>query len=530
MGADIFLKEQGKKIEILYKKIQFAYWNAVISGKEEDYKEYELSSLEYKKFFNNKENFQKVKEFLKISKEGIQKRQLKLLYDSYLSCQGDISLLAEITKKATEVEKIFNTFRPKIKGKEYTDNEIKNILKTQKDSAKLKEAWEASKKQGAIVEKKVLEIVKLRNKLAKSLGFRDYYEFSMETSEQKEEEIEKIFNELADMTQEPFRRLKQEIDLALAKKYKIPEEELAPWHYGDLYFQEGPQIHNIDLDNYYKEDILDKAKKYFRSIGLEVVGILMRSDLYEKPGKYPHACCIDMDRKGDVRTIQNLKNDEKWMDTLLHELGHGVYSENLDFSLPFLLVDSAHIFTTEAVALLFGRKSKNAEFIRNYCGIDSKEAEKINEAVKKTLRMRQLVFARWEQVMFRFERELYKDPDQDLNKLWWNLVKRYQGIDFSRDEPDWASKIHIVSAPVYYHNYMLGEMFASQLHNYIVKNILKTKDSDSDYSGYKEVGDYLIKNIFKPSMRYRWDTFVENATGEPLTAKYFVEEFAKEES
>ena len=28
-------------------------------------------------------------------------------------------------------------------------------------------------------------------------------------------------------------------------------------------------------------------------------------------------------------------------------------------------------------------------------------------------------------------------------------------------EPDWASKPHFVIAPVYYHNYMLGELFAS---------------------------------------------------------------------
>ena len=29
--------------------------------------------------------------------------------------------------------------------------------------------------------------------------------------------------------------------------------------------------------------------------------------------------------------------------------------------------------------------------------------------------------------------------------------------------PDWAAKIHIATNPVYYHNYMLGEMMASQL-------------------------------------------------------------------
>jgi len=520
--AEDFLKKQEKEISVLHTKLHRAYWDALISGKSETYKEYETIAINVKKFFNNKNNLEKVKEFLKKAANEIEERQLKLLYDSYLSCQGDFALVTELTEKASEVEKKFNTFRAKINGKEYTDNEIREILKTETNSDKLREIWEASKKQGKFVEKEILEIIRLRNKLAKSLGFRDYYEFSLETNEQKEEEIEKIFNELVKLTEEPFKKLKEEMDSILTKKYKTTK--LSPWHYGDLFFQTGPLIYEVNLDSYFSKDILEKAKKYYKSIGLEIKSILERSDLYEKPGKYQHACCMDMDRKGDVRTIQNLKNNEYWMETLLHELGHGIYSSNHDSSLPFLLRDSAHIFTTEAIALLFGRKSRNPDFIKNYCGIDKIEAEKVKENARKMLRLRELIFARWEQVMFRFERELYKNPEQDLNKLWWALVKKYQLIDFSRDEPDWASKIHIVSSPVYYHNYMLGELLASQLHAYITRNI--TKNPDSDYSGNKKVGEFLIESIFKPGASYRWDEMIKLALGESLTAKYFVEEFA----
>ncbi len=75
--------------------------------------------------------------------------------------------------------------------------------------------------------------------------------------------------------------------------------------------------------------------------------------------------------------------------------------------------------------------------------------------------------------MFRFEKELYRDPNQDLNKLWWDLVEKYQGL--KRPEgalsPDYASKIHIVSAPCYYHNYMMGELFACQVHEALCKEV-----------------------------------------------------------
>jgi len=130
--------------------------------------------------------------------------------------------------------------------------------------------------------------------------------------------------------------------------------------------------------------------------------------------------------------------------------------------------------------------------------------------------------------MVNFEMKLYENPDQDLNKLWWDLVKKYQLIDFGRDKPDWASKIHFVSAPVYYHNYMLGELFASQLHNKLTKNILK-KDflKNVDYSDNKEIGDYLKEYVFGPGTAYEWNVLVEKATGERLTPKYFIGEFTK---
>ena len=90
------------------------------------------------------------------------------------------------------------------------------------------------------------------------------------------------------------------------------------------------------------------------------------------------------------------------------------------------------------------------------------------------LRDRLLIFSRWCQVMLRFEKAMYADPDQDLNRLWWDLVEKYQGVrrPEGRNAPDYASKIHIVSAPCYYHNYMMGQLFASQVHHTIAREVL----------------------------------------------------------
>ena len=70
-------------------------------------------------------------------------------------------------------------------------------------------------------------------------------------------------------------------------------------------------------------------------------------------------------------------------------------------------------------------------------------------AAAKLRRNRLLVFSRYCQVMFRFEMALYDNPEQDLNRLWWDLVEKYQEIrrPEGRNEPDFASKYPPRSAP-----------------------------------------------------------------------------------
>ena len=54
------------------------------------------------------------------------------------------------------------------------------------------------------------------------------------------------------------------------------------------------------------------------------------------------------------------------------------------------------------------------------------EVKNISDNARKSLRLEMLVFSRWAQVMYRFEKSMYENPDQDLNKLWWDMVEKYQ--------------------------------------------------------------------------------------------------------
>ena len=178
--------------------------------------------------------------------------------------------------------------------------------------------------------------------------------------------------------------------------------------------------------------------------------------------------------------------------------------------------------------MIFGRLSSDPVWMQDMLGLSDKERAKIEKVSEKSARLRQLVFARWDLVMYNFEKQLYANPDQDLNTLWWEMVEQYQFVKKppGRDEPDWAAKIHFAIAPCYYHNYMLGELLASQLHHYIVEKELKlASDEDFNYVGQKRAGEFLRKKVLEVGSVYHWNRMIELATSEKLNPEYFIDEF-----
>ena len=193
--------------------------------------------------------------------------------------------------------------------------------------------------------------------------------------------------------------------------------------------------------------------------------------------------------------LANVADDRYWADTMLHELGHGAYDLGIDRALPWLLRD-CHLTVTEGIAILMGRLAQDAEWLREVAGLDPADVERPRPAFARRRPPSSLVFTRWVLVMTNFERALYADPEADLAALWWELVSRFQLLTppEGRDAPDWAAKIHVACAPVYYHTYLYGNLVASQLH--------ATLDRVAGGSSAgREAGAFLAERVFRPGSR-----------------------------
>jgi peptidyl-dipeptidase A len=456
------------------------------------------------------------------------RRQLVLLDHEFTRNQLPRETIADLVNRHAELERTFYGHRAELDGERVSNNRIIDVLTAERDPSLRRAAWEASKQVGAEVAEPLRAMVRARNAAARTLGFRDAYAMDLHLQEIDEEVLFATMDRLRDLSDAPFRALRAGIDAELAARFGVDADALRPWHWEDPFGQEAPALGTVELDRCFApHDPVPLVAGFFGGIGMEVGPILARSDLYEREGKDQHAFCQDMDRAGDVRILCNMRPNEKWTGTLLHELGHAVYDQAVPPSLPYLLRQAAHTLSTESVAMYFGRLTREPAWLREVAGAALSDAE-AREIVGQS-RAAMLIAARWMLVMVYFERALYRDPDRaDLNRVWWGLVERMQLVRHPEARPEgteWASKIHLSLSPVYYHNYLLGELMASQVSAAIRRET--GLPPERSIAGEPRVGAFFRERIFAPGASVDWNGLLVHATGEPLDARFFVEQFVE---
>ncbi len=422
--------------------------------------------IEWRMLFNDRTTYEKLLAWQKKILPNKQlERQLNVLIRAFKQNMLPEALITEIAKKEAELSLVYATYRPTFEGKSISENGIREILAKEKDPVRRQKAWEVSKQIGKELAPKILDLVRLRNKAAKHLGYSNYFEMQLDLQEVKAPWLMDFLKKLYEESKNAYERMLRTTERKQEERFNVSKKDLGPWAWSDPFGQEDP-LDTHELDHLVQEvNIENVARLYFQKMGFDVDSILNKSDLYEKPGKNQHAFCINLDRKKDVRTLNNIRPSIRWLETVLHELGHAVYELGYEENLPWLLREPPHMIPTEAMALLSGRQAYYSSFLEKVVSDKKKDSDLIKKA-EESLQRRQLIFSRWVLVMTYFEKELYQNPHSNLNEIWWDLVEKYQGIQRPKgrdNEYDWAAKYHIGLAPVYYYSYLLGEVLASSL-------------------------------------------------------------------
>ncbi len=537
-----------KKAARAERKASLALWDAWTTGTPTAWRRMERAALAAKKVYSSAMDREKVAELLRrlsgapwarpaaqatvdqsqpraesrgpstIASVPLLHRRLTVLHNLLTEYGLPPALLARLTELEAETEQRFSTHRPRLLGKEVTTNDLYGLLQTSTDRKLRQRAWDAQKSVGRVVAPLIRKLMKERNRAARHLGFPDFWHMQLSLSEVDPAFLVGFVEETERLTDDLWKWCLSELRRGVSQYLSIPGGEPTPWDWSDPFFQQYPTFLLPSSSKAPPVDPVAGARCHFGALGLDVEGVLSRSSLYEAPGKHPHAFCLDLDREGDVRILCNVRNEMRWHQTVLHELGHAVYSLHTARDLPWVLRTEAHSLTTEGVAMFCEGAASSAAYLGRCAGMTPDVAGRVERELAVPHLLSKLVFLRFCLVMVQFEKAAYQDPDQDLDSLWWELAHRYQGQTppDGRHRPDWASKVHIATAPVYYHNYLLGECFAAQLRH------VTARLPGGSYG--PEVARFLVERVFAPGRSVRWDRLIEQATGEPLTAAHLAAE------
>ncbi|MBZ0268126.1 peptidase M3A and M3B thimet/oligopeptidase F [bacterium] len=523
--AAAFVRAHVERRAPLERELHEAEWQLNLTSDEKWEKESVRLGTEICSLLADRDAFARVKAVRETDvRDDDTTRGLERLYLDQAGNQTDPALLREIVGLEARIEMLFGRFRPVVDGTPVTENAIRQTLRDSGDVDTRRRTWEASKEIGREAAPLVREMARLRNRGAREDGFDGYHAMALELQELQPSFLFDLLARLEELTAEPYDEMIGDLFDRLGTRYGTDRAGIRPWHLADPFFQEAVAPAELNLARFYEgHDLVPLTRDAFTAMGFDIAATLERSDLFPREGKNQHAFCTHVDRlTDDVRVLCNVVPDDNWMDTMMHEFGHAVYDLGIDPDAPWMLRRCAHILSTEAIALLFGRLATNPDWMIRQLGASAADVDPLRERLAGHTRFKQLLFPRWVMVMVHFERALYADPEQDLDTLWWDLVERFQKVPRPEGarEGDWAAKLHVGLAPVYYQNYLLGDLMASQLDAF-----LRTELGTPFWWERAETAELLRTRLFHDGARHPWNETLRRATGSGLDPAHYVRQF-----
>lgn len=500
-------------------------------------------------FTGSKKNIKAAQQFLKEKKAltDLQIRQLKyILFMAGNNPASAGNLVAQkIRATNAQVEKLFG-FNYLFAGKPTTVNQLDEVLHSSDDLDERLMAWESSKEVGKALKDGLADLQRLRNACVKPLGYSDFFSYQVSeydmTSEEMLAECDDMITELWPL----YRELHTWARYELASKYKQDVPEMLPAHWlPNRWGQDWTALVNVEgfdinasLKTKSKEWIIQKGEDFYASMGFNRLPktFWSKSSLYPAPlnagySKNNHASAWHMNNDQDVRSLMSVEPNAEWWGTTLHEMGHIFYF--LEYSkpkIPLVLRNGTNRAYHEAFGTMIALASMHKNFLAKQGLVDANvKTDEMRTLLKEALDY--VVMVPWSAgVMTHYEHELYGKnlPKNQYNAKWWELVRRYQGIEApsKRGEEycDAATKTHINDDAAQYYDYALSNVLLFQFHEHIAKKILKQDVHNTNYWGSKKTGDFL-KAIMGPGATVSWRDHLKEVLGSEMSAKAMVNYF-----
>ena len=486
-----------------------AGWNFFINSTPENQKLMEEADDKYYAVYKNESDY---KNLLKIDKTKLPSHEAKQLKDLLRKFDEELNTgeaKKALRKKEADIGQKYNTYVPMIDGKEVTKVDITKILQTETNPEIRKNAYEAKIKGGDLIAEDLIELVKMRNEYAKTKGYDNYFDYMIKEEYDVEPEfLDKLIEDVYSKAQSKIQILQDKRQNELKEFFGV--NTLKAYNYGLLLDSNPEKAVNEILINKNIEEI---SKKTYSGMGYDIDKLQKEGkltlDLYPRKGKNTHGFCFGIEAGKDSRILANLMNNVESLDTLNHELGHCVYDLGLSLDLPFLDKTPASSAVTDAIAMMMGDIMKKEDILKGII------PDNLLAKFKDSLKDDEANFVSRSLQIIDFERELYKNPNQDPAELWAKMKCKYLN---RQEEPDneWATIPHYLTHPGYYQNYFRATLMKAQIYNHLHSVLGNITENP-------KTAEYMNENIFTIGASVDEYDLIKQLTGKD----FGVDDFAK---
>lgn len=389
--------------------------------------------------------------------------------------------LQEENKLATEYEKLLASAQIDFRGEICTVSQLAPYKQSADDEIRL-QAWTAEgnfyKENKAELDRLFDELVHLRDKIAKKLGFEDFTTLGYYRMRRNSYDKEDVAQ---------FRIAVQKYLVPLADKiYRETAERIGksyPLNYADsaLMFRSG---NPKPCGN--AQDILKTAEKFYHELSpetAEFIDFMLQNELLDvlsKKGKAQGGYCIEIpDYKAEF-IFANFNGTSDDVETVTHEAGHAFAGYTARDIFPGALrsptMESCEI---HSMSMEFFAWKAAGEFYGEEA--DKFKYSHLSSAIK---------FIPYGTMVDHFQHIVYEHPEltpEQRDKTWKELTGVYMPwiklgeIPFYGDGCAWQRQHHIYSSPFYYIDYCFAQTVALEFWALI------QKDEEKAWESYKKL-------------------------------------------
>lgn len=491
-----------------------------------------------------------------VTVDPVVRRKLELMKQALvLPAPARPGAAEELAEIETKLDTLYSTGKFTYRGQKLTLDDMQDILRTSRDPQEIRALWEGWRQVSPPMKADYARLVTLANEGARELGYADtgalwrsWYDMP---PDQFEGDVDRLWRQV-----EPFyKNLHCYVRARLNARYgDAVQPRNGPIRndlLGDMWGQTWGNIYDVvapkdlslgyDLTEALRQHGYDPVKMvrtgegFYTSLGFAPLPQTFweRSQIVRPPGREVvcHASAWDIDNKDDVRLKACLRVNDEDFYTVHHELGHNMYQRAYKDQ-PFLFENGANDGFHEAIGDFAGLNALTPTYLHQLGLIDKVPGTESDLPYLLKIALDKIAFLPFGLLVDKWRWEVFAGratPDQ-YNAVWWDLVRRYQGMVPPGPRPadafDPGAKFHIADSTPYA-RYFLADVYEFQFYRAACRLAgWKGPLNRCSIYGNKEVGQ-RFEAMLRLGQSRPWQETLAVFTGEhDLDASAIIEYFA----